>query len=270
MDSITKTIYSKQDFENVIIPSWQRWTNEKNVKDLSEAVSENGQLRDVLICELSDGTQYLTDGKHLKMAMIDKLKKRKVYVTIKKVKNQEEARQTFISFNTRGKSLSTIDFIVSYAGSGADDYKKFLVEVLGSPKSLKDADNAYGKLFTVPSLIKIFFGERRGYVKNGKATLIKEFDRVLNIVQFLDENYLKNAQIINHLSKTGTGMKLNAASIAPVLTELRKRPDLLYIPNQEILDMLIQYTFYHYNSMDTPNFWQDACASSIKSFLGTK
>ena len=54
-----KTIYTKKDFDNVIIPSWQRWTNETNVNDLADAVLECGQLRDILICITEEKTKIL-------------------------------------------------------------------------------------------------------------------------------------------------------------------------------------------------------------------
>ena len=42
MKTIKNKVYTKKDFNNVIIPSWQRWRNENNVKDLAEAVSTQG------------------------------------------------------------------------------------------------------------------------------------------------------------------------------------------------------------------------------------
>ena len=77
MKTIKNKVYTKKDFNNVIIPSWQRWRNENNVKDLAEAVSRQGQMRDVLISVTKDGTKILTDGAHLKSAMLDVLNLKK-------------------------------------------------------------------------------------------------------------------------------------------------------------------------------------------------
>ena len=138
MKTIKTQIYSKKDFENVKLPNWQRWLNPLNVKSLSEAVQENGQLRDILICETKAGIKILTDGNHLKTAMIDILKLNEISVKVKLVKDEEEARKTFVSFNTKGKSLKAIDYIVSYSGDNPNnDYSIFLKDILKSKSTLK-------------------------------------------------------------------------------------------------------------------------------------
>jgi hypothetical protein len=263
-----RTIYTKKDFKNVIIPTWQRWRNEKNVKDLSEAVSENGQLRDVLICITKDGTKILTDGNHLYSAVFDYLKYRKINVLEKQVKDNEEARQTFISFNTRGKSLKVIDYIVSYAGSGNKDYKRFLLEVMKSPNSLKEAENVYGKLFTIPALISIFLGYTAD-VKKGNCKLPKNHNRLLEVVDYLGQNYLYNGRLIKHLNKNGKSMKLNGGSIIPVFKKIKRSEKILSMSNKEILNLLIDFTFYHYNSMENCSFTKDAIDKSFKTYLTT-
>ena len=261
-----RTVYTKKDFNNVIIPSWQRWTNEKNVKDLAEAVLQCGQLRDILICITEEKTKILTDGKHLKIAILDIIKDKEVNVLEVYVKNEEEARQTFISFNTRGKTLKNIDYVVSYAGSGNIEYKKFLTQVMKSPKNLKDATSVHGKLFTIPALIKIFLGDG-AKVKSGKSTLTNQFDRLVELVEYLGENYLYNGSIVAHTEKNGDKMKLNGGSIIPVFERIAKRPDILSMTNKEILNLLVLFTTYHYNSMTSPNFTKDAVYDTFKKYL---
>lgn len=264
MKTTKRTVYLKKDFATVITPSWQRWRNEKNVKDLAEAVSENGQLRDVLVCKTSDGTKYLTDGAHLVDAMTKILNARKVNVLEKLVQDEEEARRTFISFNTRGKTLKNIDYIVSYAGSGNKDYKRFLKDVMQSPKSLKEARNVHGKLFTIPSLISIFF---KSNITAGKARLINNFERVVDLVEYLGRNYLLNARIIAHQKKNGTKMVINGGSIIPVVSLLNRYTDLNNTSNNDVLDRLIDYTTYHFNSMEAPTYTKDACEGTFELFL---
>jgi len=267
MKAIKNVVYSKKDFNSVIVPSWQRWRNEKNVKDLAEAVYSQGQMRDVLICVTEEGTKILTDGAHLSDAIFKKLKRNKINVKEKYVKNEEEARQAFISFNTRGKSLQKIDYIVSYAGSGNNDYKKFLTQVLQSPNSLKEANGVHGSLFTVPSLINIFLGNTAD-VKKGKSKLPICFDRLINLVEYLGYNYSKDGRILRHLNKNGKSMKLNGGSIIPVINRIRSnRSKLLQKTNKEILDLLVDFTTFHYNSMESCTFTKDSVSASFSSYL---
>tara|TARA_R110002012_G_C11603016_1_gene607499 strand:+ start:74 stop:883 length:810 start_codon:yes stop_codon:yes gene_type:complete len=266
MKTIKRTTYTKKDFNNVIIPTWQRWKNEKNVKDLAQAVSENGQLRDVLICITKNRTKILTDGNHLCSAVFDYLKCRKINVLEKQVKDNEEARETFISFNTRGKSLKVIDYIVSYAGSGNKDYKRFLLEVMKSPNNLKEAEGVYGKLFTIPSLISIFLGITNS-VKKGNCKLPKNHNRLLEIVEYLGQNYLYDGRLIKHLNKNGKAMKLNGGSIIPVFNKIKNNNNIMCMSNDEILNLLIDFTFYHYNSMQNCTFTKDAIDKSFNVYL---
>ena len=266
MKTIKNKVYTKKDFNNVIIPSWQRWRNENNVKDLAEAVSTQGQMSDVLISVTKDGTKILTDGAHLKSAMLDVLNLKKISVKEIYVKDQEDARNAFISFNTRGKVLKQIDYVVSYAGSNHKEYKKFLRDVLQSPKNLKEASDVHSKLFTIPALIKIFLGKDGKNIKNGSATLTKEFNRTLNLVEYLGENYLKNGKLIKHLEKNGKSMKLNGGSIIPVMFKLRTN-NILEKTNKEILDILLDFTTYHFNSTQSCSFTKDAVEQTFSTYV---
>lgn len=260
-----KTIYTKTDFDNVIIPSWQRWTNEKNVNDLADAVLECGQLRDILICITEEKTKILTDGKHLKLSIFDKIKWKKANVLEIFVKDEEEARQTFISFNTRGRTLKNIDYVVSYAGSGNIQYKKFLSQVMKSPNNLKEAERVHGKLFTIPALIQIFLGDG-DKVKKGNSKLPKNFDRLVSLVEYLGENYLRNGSILAHTKKHGNKMKLNGGSIISVFDRIKQNDKILSMTNNEIKKMLIDYTIYHYNHMSFPSFTKDVVLDSFRKY----
>ena len=266
MRTIKNKIYKKRDFKHVIIPSWQRWVNAKNLNDLAEAVSEQGQMRDVLICITKDGTKILTDGNHLRIAMLDLLKIKEISVKEIYVEDEVDARKAFISFNTRGKSLKAIDYIVSYSGANKMHYKRFLTEVLHSPKNLKEANDIHGKLFSIPALIRIFLGSSNS-VKNGNAKLPINFERVLSLVEYLGENYLLNGNIIAHLKKNGRSMKLNGGSIIPVINRIKRNNSILSKSNYEILQILIEFTTFHFNSMESCSFTKDAVDKSFATYL---
>jgi hypothetical protein len=266
MRTIKNTVYKKRDFKHVIIPTWQRWVNAKNLNDLAEAVSEQGQMRDVLICITKDGTKILTDGNHLRIAMLDLLKIKEISVKEIYVEDEVDARKAFISFNTRGKSLKAIDYIVSYSGANKTNYKRFLTEVMLSPKTLKDATDVHGKLFSVPALIQIFLGKSQA-VKNGNAKLPVNFERILSLVEYLGQNYLFNGNIVSHLKKNGKSMKLNGGSIIPVISRIKRNKEILSKSNKEILKILIEFTTFHFNSMESCSFTKDAVDKSFATYL---
>jgi hypothetical protein len=266
MNTIKNVIYTKKDFKNVITPSWQRWRNESNVNDLASAVLEQGQMRDVLICVTKDGTKILTDGAHLTDAIFKVLKKKEISVKEIYVKDEGEARDAFISFNTRGKTLKNIDYIVSYAGNNLNSYKKFLTNVMKSPNNIKEANNVYGKLFTIPALIEIFLGQ--GFqIKSGKAVMPINADRLIDLVEYLGYNYLNNGKILKHLEKNGKSMKLNGGSIIPVFSKIKTNKKILSKTNREIMEMLIEFTTYHYNSMQNCSFTKDAVDKSFSTYI---
>jgi hypothetical protein len=270
MKTIKTQIYSKKDFDNVKLPNWQRWLNPLNVKSLSEAVQENGQLRDILICETKAGIKILTDGNHLKTAMIDTLKLNEISVKIKLVKDEEEARKTFVSFNTKGKSLKAIDYIVSYSGGNPNnDYSIFLRDILKNPINEKEVLKHYGNLFKLPALTQIFLGSNQ-QIQSGKANIIKnKYERILEICEYLEQNYRFHPTLIKHIKKNGKSQKLNGGSIIPVIFKLRnyKNGELLNQSNESILEMLIDFTLYHFKSMENPTFTKDAVGKSFNTYL---
>lgn len=265
---IKRTTYRLNDFTNVKIPSFQRWTNEANVKSLQEAVLENGQLRDVLICITKEGTKILTDGRHLYEAMKG-LCLSSISVMEVKVKDEDEARDTFISFNTKGKTLNNMDYVVSFAGGRRNDYRKFLQVVMQSPKTMIEANSVHSKLFTIPSLINIFLGGNK-VVKSGEAKLPKNFDRISEIVEYLGENYLSDGRIVNHCDKNGKSMKLNGGSIIPVMNKIKANNYILSMKDIDILKMLIDFTYYHYTSTEACTFSKDSVAATFSTFLQLK
>ena len=267
---IKTTYYGIEEFksDNIKIPKWQRWVNLKNVVSLEEAVKEQGQLRSVLICVLPDGTKILTDGNHLKMAMVN-LACAKINVTEVYVKDEQEARDTFISFNTKGKTLNPLDYVVSFAGGRLNPYRRFLNEVMQNPKNEQDARDVHSKLFTIPSLIKIFLGETK-VVKSGNAKLPKNFDRLLEIVEYLGENYLSNGMLVAQVKKNGKTMKLNGGSIIPVMKKIKSSSHLMSLSNRDILTMLIDFTQYHYNSSESCTFTKDAVGATFATYLQNK
>lgn len=270
MKAIKTEIYSKKDFENVKIPNWQRWLNLLNVKQLAEAVQENGQLRDILICETESGMKILTDGNHLKNAMIENLKLNEISVKIKKVKDEEEARKTFISFNTKGKSLKSIDYIVSYAGANPKgDYAIFLNEVLKNPKKEKEVLKHYGNLFKIPALTQIFLGSNQ-QIKSGKAVLSKnKYERTLEVCEYLEQNYRYHPKLVKHIKSAGKSNKINGGSIIPIMLKMKGYNNgiLLNQSNENILNMLVDFTLYHFKSMENPSFTKDAVGKSFSTYI---
>lgn len=265
MNTITKKYYTKKDFQTVIIPSWQRWRNEKNVKDLAEAVSQQGQLRPILICVLPDGTKILTDGAHLLNAMTS-LMMRKISVFEKEVKNEEEARRTFISFNTRGKTLSSLDYVVSYAGSGNEEYVKFLKDVLLSPKSHKEAEDCHGKLFSATSLMDLFLG-KKSKIKQGNAKLPRNYNRLVTLVEYLGRNYLLNGTLLSHTRKNGSNMKLNGTTVVAIIKILNNKKMIIGYTDAQLTKILVDFTLHHYNYMISPSYTRDVIRESFKTYI---
>ena len=134
-----------------------------------------------------------------------------------------------------------------------------------SPNNLKEAEKVHGKLFTIPALIQIFLGDG-DKVKKGKSKLPKNFNRLVEIVEYLGENYLCNGTILAHCKNNGNKMKLNGGSIISVFDRIKQNEYLLSKTNEEIKKILIDYTIYHYNSMEYPSFTKDVVADSFKNY----
>ena len=115
------------------VPNWQRWKNNSNVNSLIESLKIIGQQREILVCQLPNGKKLLTDGNHLKNAMIV-LNYKNAWIRVSDVETEEDAFRLFVEFNTRGRSLSTLDFVVSRSSfSESNIYRTFLNDILNNP-----------------------------------------------------------------------------------------------------------------------------------------
>ena len=61
-------------------------------------------------------------------------------------------------------------------------------------------------------------------------------------------------------------MKLNGGSIISVFDRIKQNEHLLSKTNDEIKKILIDYTIYHYNSMEYPSFTKDVVLDSFKVY----
>jgi len=86
------------------------------------------------------------------------------------------------------------------------------------------------------------------------------------LVEYLGENYLKNGKLIKHLEKNGKSMKLNGGSIIPVMSKIKSNK-ILEKTNKEILDMLIDFTTYHFNSTQSCSFTKDAVEQTFSTYV---
>jgi hypothetical protein len=103
-------------------------------------------------------------------------------------------------------------------------------------------------------------------VKKGKSKLPKNFNRLVEIVEYLGENYLCNGQILAHTKKHGNKMRLNGGSIISIFDRIKQNDDILSMTNNDIKKMLINFTFYHFNNMSFPSFNKDNVADSFKEY----
>ena len=131
---------------------------------------------------------------------------------------------------------------------------------------MNEANNVHGKLFTIPSLIEIFLGSGNS-VKLGKSKLPINFERVLDLVDYLGYNYLNNGKIVKHLKRNGSAMKLNGGSIIPVISRIKNNKIILQKTNAEILEMLIDFTIYHFNSTESCSFTKDSVGKTFSTYV---
>jgi hypothetical protein len=260
---------SLKELNSCEVPNWQRWKNNSNVNSLIESLKVIGQQREILICELPNGRQLLTDGNHLRNAMLD-LKYKNCWVRINKVKTEEDAFNLFVEFNTRGRSLSSLDFIVSRASFNENNpYKTFLNDVLSNPRDEKEAKEQATKhsLFSVPALINIFLG-KTNIVKSGKSLLPENYTRLKSVYKYIDKNYIYTKEI-RCLMNCQKNKKLNGGSIIPVMQEIcKKQYD--YLGNQEILNILVNFSIWYHEKFPTIQFNKDNVNTNFKVYLKEK
>jgi len=260
---------SLKELNTYLVPKFQRWKNKKNVESLVESLAIMGQQREILVCELKDGRRMIADGNHLRDAM-NIANYTNAWIRVNKVESPADAFKLFVEFNTRGRSITTLDYIVSRSSfSDSNVYKTFLIEILNNPHSEREAMETvkFNKLFTVPALIKIFLGSV-GSVKNGKSELPKNYERVKGLFRYLDERYIYREEIQN-LTKSKCNRKLNGGSIVPIMeTIISKKYE--YLGYSQILDLLVDFTLWFDKENPTMQFNKDNVSTSFKEYLSIK
>lgn len=260
-----KTVTLKE-LNSYELPKWQRWKNEKNVDSLVNSLNAIGQQREILVCELENGRKLLTDGNHLRNAM-NKLKYNTCSIRLNKVKEDIDAFNLFVEFNTRGRSLSTLDFVVSRSSFGDNNpYKTFLNDILNNPRTDKEArlEATRHSLFTVPALLTIFLGSTSA-IKSGKSKLPKNYDRAKGLFRYLNENYVYRKEIVK-LTKNNKSKKLNGGSIVPVMNTilLEKYSHLGY---SQILDILVDFSVWFSKKNPDMQFNKDNVGTAFREYL---
>ena len=251
------------------VPKFQRWRNDKNVDSLVQSLAIMGQQREILVCELPTGRKLITDGNHLKEAM-KKANYKNAWIRLNQVESKMDAFNLFVEFNTRGRSITTLDFIVSRSTfSDTNVYKKFLIEILNNPSTEAEAKEAatVNKLFTLPSLIKIFLGSNAS-VRSGKSELPKNYERVKGLFRYLDEHYIYRKEIQDVIKKQ-CNRKLNGGSIIPVM-ETIIADKYNHLGYSQILDLLVDFTAWFNKENPTMQFNKDNVGTSFKEYLSIK
>ena len=257
---------SLKELNSYEVPNWQRWKNNSNVNSLIESLKIIGQQREILVCELPDGRKLLTDGNHLKNAMIG-LKYKNAWVRVSNVKTEEDAFRLFVEFNTRGRSLSTLDFVVSRSSfSESNIYRTFLNDILNNPSDEKEAKAlaTKHKLFSIPALINIFLGTS-SVVKKGNSSMPKNYERLKSVYKYIDKRYIYTVGV-KSLMDIQKQKKLNGGSIIPVMNEICSK-DYEHLGNEQILKVLVDFSLYYHKTYPSIQFNKDNVATSFKTFL---
>ena len=257
---------SLKELNSYEVPNWQRWKNNSNVNSLIESLKIIGQQREILVCELPNGRKLLTDGNHLKNAMIG-LKYKNAWVRVSNVKTEEDAFRLFVEFNTRGRSLSTLDFVVSRSSfSESNIYRTFLNDILNNPSDEKEAKAlaTKHKLFSIPALINIFLGTS-SVVKKGNSSMPKNYERLKSVYKYIDKRYIYTVGV-KSLMDIQKQKKLNGGSIIPVMNEICSK-DYEHLGNEQILKVLVDFSLYYHKTYPSIQFNKDNVATSFKTFL---
>jgi hypothetical protein len=266
---VTKTEVLKvslKELNSYEVPKWQRWKNKKNVDSLVDSLKVIGQQREIIVCELPNGRRLLTDGNHLKTSM-NILEYKNCYIRLNNVESEQDAFNLFVEFNTRGRSLSTLDFIVSRSTfTSSNVYKTFLYDVLDNPKNELEAklNSQKHKLFSIPALTTIFLGSP-SEIKSGKAKLPKNYERVIGLVKYLDENYIYSKEIVE-LMKKHKSKKLNGGSIIPVIQTIIS-DTYNSLGYKQILDLIVDFSVWFEQNNPSIQFNKDNVGSAFKEYL---
>tara|TARA_R110002167_G_scaffold26451_5_gene91096 strand:+ start:80 stop:913 length:834 start_codon:yes stop_codon:yes gene_type:complete len=248
------------------VPNWQRWKNNSNVNSLIESLKIIGQQREILVCQLPNGRKLLTDGNHLKNAMIG-LNYKNAWIRVSDVETEEDAFRLFVEFNTRGRSLSTLDFVVSRSSfSESNIYRTFLNDILNNPSDEKEAKElaTKHKLFSIPALINIFLGTS-SVVKKGNSSMPKNYERLKSVYKYIDKRYVYTSGV-RGLMDIQKQKKLNGGSIIPVMNEICSK-EYEHLGNEQILKVLVDFSLYYHKTYPSIQFNKDNVATSFKTFL---
>ena len=248
------------------VPNWQRWKNNSNVNSLIESLKIIGQQREILVCKLPNGRKLLTDGNHLKNAMIG-LNYKNAWIRVSDVETEEDAFRLFVEFNTRGRSLSTLDFVVSRSSfSESNIYRTFLNDILNNPSDEKEAKElaTKHKLFSIPALINIFLGTS-SVVKKGNSSMPKNYERLKSVYKYIDKRYVYTSGV-RGLMDIQKQKKLNGGSIIPVMNEICSK-EYEHLGNEQILKVLVDFSLYYHKTYPSIQFNKDNVATSFKTFL---
>ena len=248
------------------VPNWQRWKNNSNVNSLIESLKIIGQQREILVCQLPNGKKLLTDGNHLKNAMIV-LNYKNAWIRVSDVETEEDAFRLFVEFNTRGRSLSTLDFVVSRSSfSESNIYRTFLNDILNNPSDEKEAKElaTKHKLFSIPALINIFLGTS-SVVKKGNSSMPKNYERLKSVYKYIDKRYVYTSGV-RGLMDIQKQKKLNGGSIIPVMNEICSK-EYEHLGNEQILKVLVDFSLYYHKTYPSIQFNKDNVATSFKTFL---
>ena len=257
---------SLKELNSYEVPNWQRWKNNSNVNSLIESLKIIGQQREILVCQLPNGRKLLTDGNHLKNAMIG-LNYKNAWIRVSDVETEEDAFRLFVEFNTRGRSLSTLDFVVSRSSfSESNIYRTFLNDILNNPSDEKEAKElaTKHKLFSIPALINIFLGTS-SVVKKGNSSMPKNYERLKSVYKYIDKRYVYTSGV-RGLMDIQKQKKLNGGSIIPVMNEICSK-EYEHLGNEQILKVLVDFSLYYHKTYPSIQFNKDNVATSFKTFL---
>ena len=257
---------SLKELNSYEVPNWQRWKNNSNINSLIESLKIIGQQREILVCQLPNGKKLLTDGNHLKNAMIG-LNYKNAWIRVSDVETEEDAFRLFVEFNTRGRSLSTLDFVVSRSSfSESNIYRTFLNDILNNPSDEKEAKElaTKHKLFSIPALINIFLGTS-SVVKKGNSSMPKNYERLKSVYKYIDKRYVYTSGV-RGLMDIQKQKKLNGGSIIPVMNEICSK-EYEHLGNEQILKVLVDFSLYYHKTYPSIQFNKDNVATSFKTFL---
>ena len=255
--------------DEILIPIWQRWVNDNLVKALSGSLKKIGQLRPIIVCITQNGVRILTDGQHLaRAAALNGLTN--VWVAEIEVEDEDDAHQIFITFNKVGRKLNLIDFLVSNAGIGKEDYQKFMATVLNSPKNVDDINSAHNFL-SAQTLAITLFDSSLSRIKDGDASLKTNWRDIYRLLHHVDSQY-HHIPSIKQMRKDGRPWVGTASLQGIFISIFRDYPDLLACSKSEFLDLIVEFTeFVNFSKIVTEKtFTQSLSEHNFIKFMENK